>query len=340
VTSLQREDASVRSSYVTATADCTPERTADVGGKAVGLGHLIRAGHRVPLSFVVTSSGYRRFASAVSGGFPTDLREEIEAAYATLSGSGTVPVAVRSSATVEDSTEASCAGQFRTFLGATGTDEVLEGVAGCFTSALDPRVNSYTTQRGLADSGAVAVIVQQLVDARLSGVMFTRHPTNGDPSLVVIESTYGLGEAVVGGEVTPDLIEVNKVTGEVQSRLVGSKSMEHRLAGDHRSVERRAVDDSRRSAFSIGDEEIGSLLEMATDLEAKLGRGLDIEWAIGSIAGVDGPAELFALQVRPITATARNETAVRPGHAVDRNPIDAVLGRLSRRHERENGDGS
>ena len=192
----------------------------------------------------------------------------------------------------------------------------------------------------------MAVIVQELVDARVAGVMFTQHPHTGDRSLLVIESSYGFGEAVVGGEVTPDLFEVNKVTREIQRRARGAKAVEHRLDLDGRAVERRDVDPGRRDGWSLSDDRIADLTSVAADLESKIGRGLDMEWAIGTIrtgssatdgATAEAEAELFALQVRPITIAPGPGRAVGPAAAAGRgtpptargDAIGAILGHLS-----------
>jgi pyruvate,water dikinase len=190
-------------------------------------------------------------------------------------------------------------------------------------------VESYRRQRGIDAAGqSVAVIVQELVDARAAGVMFTQHPRTSDRSVVVIESSHGLGEAVVGGEVSPDLLEVNKITGQITQRSLGTKAAEYRLAADGHRVERRPVDPARQRAWSITDAEAAALVAMAAELEAALGQGLDVEWAIGAVPS-GGPGEsLFALQVRPITV----DSAVRgPGAAPAGSGIDLILGRLSGR---------
>jgi pyruvate,water dikinase len=309
---------------------------ASVGGKAVGLGSLLRAGQRVPASFVVTCDAYADFvASADDGGgrLRDDVRRALTEAYDALcqERQATVTVAVRSSATVEDSRDASFAGQFRTFLGARGAHSVIEQIEQCWITAASPHVDSYRRDRGTdAADHAVAVIVQELVHARASGVMFTQHPRTGDRSLVVIESSHGLGEAVVGGEVIPDLVELNKITGQVHERRLGTKEIEHRLSDDGGSVETRPVELERQQTWSIGDDEIAALLSMAVDLEAALGRGLDIEWAIGSTGSEPDEAALFALQVRPITVDATAGGAAPAG--TENSPIDLVLGRLSRHH--------
>jgi len=319
VRSPEASGASFAPGYVVATRDCTPEHLALVGGKAVGLGSLIRANQQVPGSFVVTSSAYFDYVMSIDdhrgGTMPDALRADIEAAYLSLCDTRRVaelPVAVRSSATIEDSTEASCAGQFGTFLGATGPAEVVAEVERCFLSAFEPHVGSYRAERDIESKhDGVAVIVQELVDARCSGVMFTRHPRTGD-------------------EVTPDLFEVNKITGQLHSRTMGTKKHEHRLARDHHAVAEHEVEESRRDLWSLSDEEIESLLAIARDLERQLGKGLDIEWAIGSTAGTHGTEELFALQVRPITVDPKRASAAISHDAVD-NPIDAVLGHLAER---------
>jgi phosphoenolpyruvate synthase/pyruvate phosphate dikinase len=334
--------------YVLATEDCRAEHLSEVGGKAVGLGRLLRAGQRVPGSFVVAATAYREYAAAQAAGTRAgagagagsagrpgpgaDFRRLVEQSYRDLCGGrgASIPVAVRSSATMEDTADASGAGQFMTFLGAGGAQEVLAQIEQCWLSAFAPQVESYRTQRGIsADGQGVAVIVQELVDARAAGVMFTQHPRTGDRSVVVIESSYGLGEAVVGGEVSPDLLEVNKITGQISQRALGSKAAEYRLApGGHR-VERRPVDPARQRAWSITDEEAAALVTMAAEAEAALGRGLDLEWAIGAVPSA-GPGEsLFALQVRPITvdSAARDAGAVPAGSG-----IDLILGRLSGHH--------
>jgi phosphoenolpyruvate synthase/pyruvate phosphate dikinase len=326
--------------YVRATVDCESDHLASVGGKAVGLGSLMRAGQRVPPSFVVTCDAFADFVSSGDGSGGGRLREEVREALAQAYDAlcqerqATLTVAVRSSATVEDSRDASFAGQFRTYLGARGTESVIEQIELCWVTAASPHVDSYREDR-ISDTGetAVAVIVQELVHARASGVMFTQHPRTGDRSLVVIESSHGLGEAVVGGEVIPDLFEVNKITGQFHERRLGTKEVEHRLTEDGGSVHTRAVEPERQQTWSISDTEVAELVSMAADLEAALGRGLDIEWAIGGTGSNPDEAALFALQVRPITVDAASGGAA--STRGEKNPIDLVLGRLSGHHGSE-----
>jgi phosphoenolpyruvate synthase/pyruvate phosphate dikinase len=328
--------------HVAFTGNCRPEHVSHVGGKAVGLGSLLRVGQRVPASFVVTAGAYREYLGSQSRELTPQLRAAIVSAYAALcEPPGTdVPVAVRSSATVEDSAEASWAGQFQTFLGVSGAAEVLTKVEECWDAALDPHVGAYRVGHQLsADDGGVAVIVQELVDARAAGVMFTQHPETGDRSLIVIESSHGLGEAVVGGQVVPDLFEINKITRQQHRARLGSKQTEHRLAAEGRGVHARPVDPARQQAWSVSEPEVMALADMAVALEAKLGRGLDVEWAIGTAPSTHGEEALFALQVRPITVDPR-QRAQRPERSAPGQGHDAIGRILGRLAGREPGSGA
>jgi phosphoenolpyruvate synthase/pyruvate phosphate dikinase len=322
-------DLQVDRGYVVETARCLPEHVAQVGGKAVGLGRLLRAGQRVPNSFVVSAAAYSVWARSEPRGVSAEARGAIKDGYRKLceDRSGDVAVAVRSSAAIEDSSEASCAGQFRTFLGASGPAEVVDQVEQCWSAAFAPHVDSYRTERlgeaGPDEADAVAVIVQELVDARAAGVMFTQHPRTGDRSLVVIEASYGLGEAVVGGEVTPDLFAVNKITRQLHERSLGSKPYEHRIAPGTHAVTTLEVSPARQLEWAVDEAEILALVAMAAELEEKLGRGLDVEWAIGTAGGGE---ELFALQVRPITVDP-HRGGIECGPQSD--AIDIILGRLA-----------
>ena len=322
-------DVSLMNPFVVATENCRPENLDQVGGKAVGLGSLMRAGQRVPASFVVTAAAHLDYIGSEPRRLIEPVRQAIADAYSALCApnGGDLSVAVRSSATVEDSTEASCAGQFRTYLGAAGAEEVLYQVEQCWIAALEPHVGSYRADRQIASGDdAVAVVVQDLVDARAAGVMFTQHPRTGDRSLVVIEASYGLGEAVVGGEITPDLFEVNRITQQVHHSSMGAKPIAHRLAPDRRGVRTVPVEPELQQSWSVTDDEVMALVAMAGDLESKLGRGLDVEWAIGRTGGSQDEA-LFALQVRPITVGPRHRAASTP----NMDAIDHILGRFAGR---------
>ena len=153
----------------------------------------------------------------------------------------------------------------------------------------------------------MAVVVQSMVDARCAGVMFTRSPTTGDRSVVTIEGAWGLGSAVVGGEVTPDRWVVAKITGEISVRDISDKHIEHRRAREG-GVETVAVPDERRRTACLSDAEIGELRQIARQVERHYGCAQDIEWAI------DSRGALRLLQSRPETVWSAKEAqpAARP----------------------------
>ena len=158
---------------------------------------------------------------------PEAVRAELVAGYAAL-GADEPPVAVRSSAIGEDSDEATFAGQQESFLWVRGVEQLCDAVRDCWVSLYTPRAISYRARLGAADAEpAMGVTVQLMVDAEVSGVLFTCNPVSGDPSMVAVNASWGLGLAVVGGEVTPDDYLVSKVTGEVVRRTVSSKHVEY-----------------------------------------------------------------------------------------------------------------
>ena len=222
---------------------------AHVGGKGGSLGELQRAGIAVPPGFVVRTSAFERFLqerertapvrARVEALQPDDLREiescsrelrrriedaalpaglaaDITSAHATLAGASRRAVAVRSSATTEDAADASFAGLQDTYLWVTTPADVLNRVRSCWASLYSVESISYRRRRRMPEADvAMAVVIQSMVDARTAGVMFTRSPTTGDRSVITVESAWGLGSAVVGGEVTPDRFVLGKVTGEI-----------------------------------------------------------------------------------------------------------------------------
>jgi cytochrome P450 len=243
---------------VLALEDCTD--VAQVGGKALSLGTMLRAGFPVPGGFAVTTSAF------AAGRVP---EAEIRAAYAALGGD--VPVAVRSSATSEDAADASCAGQYDTYLWVTGADEVLRHVERCWGSMNTGRALAYRRDRGIAEP-RMAVVVQRMVPARAAGVAMTLNPSNGDRSKIAVEAAPGVGEAVVGGEVTPDHYLVDKVMLDVVA--------------------------TRPATDCLSAVEVKQIARMAKLVERHYGRPQDIEWAI------DATGAAFLLQARPETVWA------------------------------------
>src|SRR4029077_16525966 len=165
------------------------------------------------------------------------------------------PVAVRSSATCEDALEASFAGLQDTYLWVKGAAQMISRVRSCWAGLYSVESISYRLKHGFAEERvAMAVVVQHMVDARTAGVMFTRSPTTGDRSVVTIEGAWGLGSAVVGGEVTPDRWVLGKVTGEISVREISDQKIQH-VPAPAGGIEPVAVSDERRRLACLSDEE-------------------------------------------------------------------------------------
>ena len=314
---------------------------AEVGGKGGSLGELTRAGIAVPPGFVIRTAAFAEFlatleseapvrariealragdlaaieacsaelrARFLSHELPATLAAELAAAHATLrERAGAADVAVRSSATTEDAADASFAGLQDTYLWVSDA-MLLTRVRACWASLYSVESISYRRDRGITESDvAMAVVVQSMVDARAAGVMFTRSPTSGDRSVVTIEGSWGLGSAVVGGEVTPDRWVVGKITGEISVRDISDKHIEHRRAREG-GIETIAVPDERRRTACLSDAELGELRQIARQVERHYGCAQDIEWAI------DSRGALRLLQSRPETVWSAKEAqpAARP----------------------------
>lgn len=304
-----------------------------VGGKGANLGEMTGAGLPVPRGFVVTVDAYQRFydrsgiAADVSArirnleldepdklragakalqelirraAIPDDVRDAIVGAYEELMarepGAGGF-VSVRSSATVEDSAQFSFAGMFESYLNVRGADELVRRVKDCWASSFGARVLFYRLKLGLPAEFPLGVVVQRMVHAEKSGVVFTVNPATSDARHIVIEAVFGLGEAIVGGQVTPDHYEVDKSTLVVTDVTVPRK--EFMLTRDPRSGEtvRVALDDARGGTRVLSDGEIRALAELAIRDEQHYGVAQDIEFAIEG-------AEVHVVQTRPVTTLA------------------------------------
>jgi pyruvate, water dikinase len=346
-----------------------------VGGKAASLAELVGAGFRVPAGCAVTTAAFELAMGAADPGgsipaevaaldagdharlaevtaairarvvaapLPGALRAAIAAGYrATSGGAGAAgggggPVAVRSSATAEDSADASFAGLQETFLWVTGEGEVLDRVRHCWASLYSAESVAYRLRRGLPEDGmAMAVVVQRMVDARCSGVMFTRSPATGDRSVVAIEASWGLGSAVVSGEVTPDAWVVSKVTGEIVKRKVARKLCLHRPDPEGQGVVGDEVPERLRDLPCLSDSEVLALAELGRRVERHYGSPQDIEWAIERDAGPGDPP--FLLQSRPETVWSGRPAA--PLAAPRRRPFDHVLRGLGQGGASRSGGG-
>ncbi|WP_254528282.1 phosphoenolpyruvate synthase [Natrinema gelatinilyticum] len=299
-----------------------------VGGKGASLGELTGAGLPVPPGFVVTAGTYRSFieeaeiddelfaavdidvddSAALADAadraqeliletpFPEDLRSEIVESYREI-GTGEAFVAVRSSATAEDLPDASFAGQQETFLNVT-EKALFDRVRECWASLFTQRAIYYRQEQGFDHSAVnIAVVVQQMVDAEKSGVMFTSHPSTGDPTMI-IEAAWGLGEAVVSGAVSPDNYVIDREDRSADVTVAEKKVMHEKDEATGQTVEREVPEDKRRARV-IDDEEIDALMDLGERVENHYGEPQDVEWAI-----VGG--EVFMLQSRPITTIDEN----------------------------------
>ncbi len=229
-----------------------------------------------------------------AGGVPANLRGEIAAAYAGLGNGASVPVAVRSSATAEDLPGMSFAGQYDSFLNVTGLDELVKRIVECWASLWNARALSYRLRQRIGnDDLAHAVIVQRLVHAEKSGILFTANPLNGRRGQLLLNSSWGLGEAIVSGEVNPDQWIISRPDGAiVESRIGDKRTMTVRT---ERGIEHRPVPEDRRRVASLAPEELRQLHALAEKAERHFGRPQDIEWAYAE-------GEFRLVQSRPITS--------------------------------------
>ena len=303
------------------------------GGKSSTLGELIAGGIPVPPGFAVSTSAFHAFvdeaglagriATAMSRVSPGDvdsigaashaiseamrsapvpdaLRDEVAQRYAEL---GEPPVAVRSSALGEDSQDATFAGQQETYLWVRGADHVCDAVRDCWVSLYSPPAIAYRARLGTGDEPAMGVAVQLMVDAEVSGVLFTCNPVSGDPSMVAVNASWGLGLAVVGGEVTPDDYLVSKITREVVRQHVHAKDIEYVPDGGGRGAVRVEVPEERREVSCLDAPALVALVDVAGRIERYFGSHQDVEWAFAR--GGELPASLFVVQSRPVTAVQR-----------------------------------
>jgi pyruvate, water dikinase len=331
------------------------------GGKSASLGELISAEIPVPPGFAISTSAFRAFIESaglegriaaamarVSSGdvdainaashsiseamrfahVPEAIREEIAAGYSELAstaGDSQPPVAVRSSALGEDSQDATFAGQQETYLWVRGVDEVCDAVRDCWVSLYSPPAISYRARLGeAAGEPAMGVTVQLMVDAGVSGVMFTCNPVSGDPSMVAINASWGLGLAVVGGEVTPDDYLVSKITREVVRQTVNRKHVEYEPDADGHGTISVPVAEGRQELACLDEDALAALVDVGRRVERYFGSHQDIEWAIAR--GGELPDSLFVVQSRPVTATPKRNPQSKAGPASAMSLIMSTFG--------------
>jgi len=323
-----------------------------LGGKNASLGTMVGAGLPVPPGFAVSADCYRKaladngltgqIDALIAGVDPRDtasvtaagsqaraligslgmsaaLAEALREAYARLGsqcGDEALPVAVRSSATCEDQPDASFAGEHDTYLWVRGADAVAAHVLRCWASLFTDRGIAYRLERGYGQHGAaMSVGVQQMVRPRAAGVAFTLNPLDGDRSQIAIDASWGFGEAVVSGEVTPDNFLVDKVMGTVSRRTISAKTLEYRLTADDQ-VTAVEIDNERRLIPCLTDDEIAAVARLARRAEKHYRCPQDVEWAIDETTG-----DVLLLQSRPETVWSRRAKTV----SCNADPITSMV---------------
>ena len=320
-----------------------------VGGKGASLGEMASIGLPVPGAFVVTAQAFRRFlvetgleqkiygslekldvednealeraadhakGLVLKAKVPAAIRDDVKKAYKRMNN-GELIVAVRSSATAEDLPDASFAGQQETFLNIKGEAALLSAVQKCWASLYGARAIYYRAKQGFDDHTVnIAVVVQQLVNSEKAGVMFTSHPITGEPS-TIIEGSWGLGEAVVSGSVSPDKYVFEQRGEKVTERLISNKKIEI-LANGTNGTKTVDVPASRQDTQVLSDEEVAKLAMYGKIAEDHYGIPQDVEWSI--VGGT-----FYILQSRPITTISDKKGAKSMSGAAEGKVEYAIL---------------
>jgi pyruvate,water dikinase len=297
------------------------------GGKGANLGEMTAAGFPVPPGFVLLTEAYDTFVQAhglqqqivdlatrasagdpqssedasaaikelfLAAAMPEAIQADLLSAYADLAAEGETAVAVRSSATAEDLPTASFAGQQDTYLNVQGKDALLDAVVYCWASLWTARAISYRMHQDIDPATvSLAVIVQQFIPADSAGILFTANPIDGERDQIVINATWGLGEAIVGGLVTPDTVIVDKTNSKILSRETATKTIMTTRA-DH-GTDEQPVPREKQNRPVIGDATAITLARYGVQIETHYGMPMDIEWVISG-------EKIAILQARPITS--------------------------------------
>ncbi|MBU4608510.1 MAG: phosphoenolpyruvate synthase, partial [Euryarchaeota archaeon] len=341
--------------YVAFFEDLNKEDVDIAGGKGANLGELTRAGIPVPPGFVVTSETYDKFMkdtgiygevmgyldsldvnnnkelqeaskniknTIINAEIPEDINTLIIEAYNALChkiGTDNIFVAIRSSATAEDLPEASFAGQQDTFLNIKGAEDVLEYVQKCWASLFEARAIFYREENNFEHSKVyIAVVVQEMVDAEKAGVMFTVHPSTGEEK-ILIEGSWGLGEAVVSGTVTPDTYWVDKETGEILEETISEKNIMFQKDPEQGKTIKTEVPDELKNRRVLSEVELAELAVMGKKIQDHYQFPQDTEWAIEG-------GKVFMLQSRPVTTLTGSNGAIDELEEAERKIITKGLG--------------
>ncbi len=325
-------------------SDLTKDDIPIAGGKGANLGELVGAGFNVPPGFVLTTVAYDYFVQSndiekrmgeilegvdansesslqsasvrIRGLFeqmpiPKDLAELIRSEWQRMwKGRKSGFVAVRSSATAEDLPTASFAGQQDTYLNVGDEEDLLDKTRKCWSSLFTPRAISYRVTKGFEHSKVkLAVVVQKMVASDTSGIMFTVDPNSEMPH-IIIEAGYGLGEAIVGGKVTPDTYVVDKFHNKIINKKISKQTWKY-TRGKVGDTVKENIPESIQSAQKMTDEQIIALGKIGNDIEVHYAKPMDIEWAVEE-------GRIYVVQARPVTtlkSTKGEEMASGKTHA-------------------------
>lgn len=330
----------------------TPVDVSRLGGKGAGLVRLAAAELPVPGGYIVTTAGFdtvidddvraalhhdqtddmsiaeleaasdRLRATVVERSAGHAVLDQVAEAYRRL-GDDTA-VAVRSSASGEDSADHSFAGEHDSYLWVRGADNVCAAVRRCWASLYTARALDYRRSAGHLPTGSMAVVVQRMVDARTAGVFMTLNPSNGDRSKVVIEAVWGLGEPLVSGQVDPDRFVVDKVTRQIISRHIAHKATRAARDAKGDGVAHVDVAEDRRDAPCLTDAEIAEIVDGARRIEALTSTPQDGEFALGDDPDDHG---VQVLQTRPETVWSRRDaTPVAGGRSAMQQILHTIAG--------------
>lgn len=332
--------------YILEFAQIDKEDIPLVGGKGANLGEMTQAGFPVPPGFAVTTAAYDAFLAEnnlvdqiqelvfgldtsdakllqqtakkiqhkiLRAEIPDDVAKEAKEFYTKLSGKSPVNVAVRSSATAEDLPGMSFAGQQATFLNIKGNTNLLVAIRECWASLFTARAIFYRAQNKIPEKKVkISVIVQKMIQSRVSGVMFTIDPVTNDKERIVIESVWGLGEMIVQGSVTPDTYVVQKDTFAILSKVVSDQSVMLTKVGVE--TKETKVPDKDRPKQKITDTDIVALAKIGQKLQEHYFFPQDVEWAKEEDA-------LYIVQTRPVTTIGKKAKASSGGTMEAQAPI-------------------
>ena len=326
-----------------------------VGQKCALLGEMLQAGLPVPPGFVLSIPALQKFLSETGAGekiadylrqlgeglkdlqlaeeasrhigelfmaeeIPGQIRQEVEVSYRELSkrrGVGELPLSIRSSGPV------SRPGLFDTYLNVRGLPELMRRIKSCWASAFSPRAIATRAQEGRPDQvELIAVGVQAMIQARSAGVLFTADPVTGDPSVIVIEASWGLGEGIAQARTNPDRYVLDKQTLKIKQRNIAPKTCE--VVASEQGTLVREVPSERQTIPCLSEEELVELAQLARSVEEHFG-GVpqDIEWA--SDASLPSPGNIFLIQTRPAVLRPAKDRISKPADKDDAEHIVDLL---------------